>query len=262
MQAARQLGSGLFYALISIVLVVGGLSLALAENKIASTATSTPSFTARPQTLPPISTTQVGLPQVNPTQVSPTPAGPAATRINQPSPTQTSPILTNCIPPSGWIFITVQSGKSLSSIAAEYRITPDQLAEANCLSAQSLPPGYGIYVPPLPANTTIPCGPFPGWVRGYVVQPGDTLFHIATLYGTSVHDLQRANCKSNSTIIFPGDRLWVPNVPTITPGVTTIPTFNNTPTEIPTMPLTQTPLPFTATILPTYTSQPDLTATP
>jgi LysM repeat protein len=257
MQAARQLGSGLFYALISIVLVVGGLSLALAENKITASATSTPSSPPRQQTLPPISSTQV-----SPTQVNPTQTGHATTPTNLPSPTQTSPVITNCIPPSGWIFITVRSGESLSSLAAHYRITPEQLAEANCLSAQSLPPGYGIYVPPLPANTIIPCGPFPGWIRGYVVQPGDTLFHIATLYGTSVRDLQRANCKSNSTIIFSGDRLWVPNVPTITPGVTTIPTFSNTPTEIPTEPLTFTPLPFTATILPTYTSQPDLTATP
>ena len=32
MQAARQVGNGLLYALISIVLVVGGLSLALAEG--------------------------------------------------------------------------------------------------------------------------------------------------------------------------------------------------------------------------------------
>ena len=251
MQAARQLGSGLFYALISIVLVVGGLALALAENKIASSVTSTPGFTALPQTLNPIPSTQAG----------PTQAGSPATPTFMPSPTQTSPLLTNCIPPSGWMYITVQSGESLSSIAARYRITFEQLAEANCLSVQSLPPGYRVYVPPLPASTKIHCGPFPGWIRGYVVQPGDTLFHIATLYRTTVQDLQRANCKSNSTVIFSGDRLWVPNVPTVTSGVTLIPTFT-TPTEIPTEPLTFTPLPFTATILPTDTGQPEQTATP
>ena len=258
MQAARQLGNGLFYALISIVLVVGGLSLALAENKIGSPATSTPSITPLPQT-----STQLPSTQAAPTQAG-APATQAispATQTKIPSPTQTSPILNNCIPPSGWMLITVKSGESLSSIAARYRLTVEQLAEANCLSVQSLPPGYGIYVPPLPARTPIPCGPFPGWIRGYVVQPGDTLFHIATLYRTTVQDLQRANCKANSTVIFSGDRLWVPNVPTITPGVTLIPTFT-TPTEIPTEPLTFTPLPFTATILPTYTSQPEQTAAP
>jgi LysM repeat protein len=255
MQAARQLGSGLFYALISVVLVVGGLSLALAENKIAPAPTVTPSITAPPRTLTSIPAAPATLVAFTETPtISPSPT-------NIPSPTQTSPVLTNCIPPTGWIFITVPLGGTLSSLAAQYRITPEQLAEANCLSTQSLPAGYGIYVPPLPANTAIPCGPFPGWVRGYVVQQGDTLFHIATLYHTTVADLQRANCKSNSTIIFAGDRLWVPNVPTVTPGVTYLPTFT-TPTETPTEPLTFTPLPFTATILPTYTSQSAPTGTP
>jgi LysM repeat protein len=254
MQAARQVGSGLLYAIISIVLVVGGLSLALAENKTASAVTATPSLTSQPQTLTPIPLTQGG---TTPAQIPTNLPSPTNLSI----PTQTSALLTNCRPPTGWILITVQSGESLSSLAAHYRITSEQLASANCLSVQSLPPGYGLYVPPLPSNTSIPCGPFPGWIRSYTVQPGDTLFHIATLYRTTVPDLQRANCKSTSTIIFPGDRLWVPNVPTITPGLTYIPTFN-TLTEIPTEPLTLTPLPFTATILPTNTSQPDITVTP
>ena len=44
MQAARQVGNGLLYALISIVLVVGGLSLALAEgNNNSLSPTLTPS---------------------------------------------------------------------------------------------------------------------------------------------------------------------------------------------------------------------------
>jgi LysM repeat protein len=262
MQAARQVGSGLFYALISIVLVVGGLSLALAENKIASTVTSTPVVTALPQTI-----TSAAPTPVSQTQVGSTQASLVITPTILPLPTQTSPALTNCNPPSGWIFIIVQSGESLASIAAHYRITPQQLATANCLPSQFVAQGSGIYVPPLPANTMVPCGPFVGWIRSYVVQPGDTLFHIATLYRTTVQDLQRANCKSNSTIIFTGDRLWVPNVPTITPGVTIIPTFT-TPTEIPSGTPTSTQLPFTATIFPTATilpigtSQPDLTATP
>jgi hypothetical protein len=151
----------------------------------------------------------------------------------------------------------------LSSLAEYYHITTDQLTEGNCLASPYLSPGYGLYVPPLtlPVNTIVSCGPFPGWVRGYIVEPGDTLFHIATLFRTTVPNLQRANCKSNSTVIFPGDRLWVPNVPTVTPGLTIIPTFN-THTEIPTEPLTLTPLPFTATILPTYTNDPGQTTTP
>jgi LysM repeat protein len=243
------------------VLVVGGLSLALAENKIASTVTSTPGLTAFPQTLTSAAPTPVNQTQAGATQAGSTQTGLFVTPTIRPLPTDTSPALANCNPPSGWIFIIVQSGESLASIAAHYRINPQQLAAANCLPSQFVAQGSGIFVPPLPANTTIPCGPFIGWIRSYVVQPGDTLFHIATLYRTTVQDLQRANCKSNSTIIFTGDRLWVPNVPTITPGVTITPTLT-TPTPLPTETLTATSLPFTATVLPTDTSQPSPTSTP
>jgi LysM repeat protein len=252
MQAARQMGSGLIYALISIVLVLGGLSLSLAEGRNSIPPSPTPGLTPLPQTGTPVPFTQV---------ITATPPL-GITSLVIPSQTQTSSALVNCTPPSGWILITVQSGESFSILAARYHISPELLEQANCLSAsQNLPPGYGIFVPPLPTNTAIPCGPFPGWIRGYTVQSGDTLFHIATIYRTTLGDLERANCKSNSTIIFAGERLWVPNVPTITPGVTLIPIFD-TPTEFPTEPLTLTPLPDTATSQPTDTSEPVETAMP
>jgi LysM repeat protein len=245
MQAARQMGGGIFYALISVLLVVGGLSLALAEGNNSASPASTPSLTALPPSTTPI-----------PSMPFPQPGSTATdTLIPLPIPTQTLSAPANCIPPSGWILIIVQPGESLSSLAARYQITPGQLEQANCLSTQNLSPGYGVFVPPQPTTTAVPCGPFPGWIRGYVVQPGDTLFHIATIYRTTVGDMDRANCKSNSTIIFAGDRLWVPNVPTITPGVTLIPIFD-TATEIPTEPLTLTPLPLTDAPLPTNTTEP------
>src|ERR1700690_1873025 len=235
MQAARQVGNGLLYALISIVLVVGGLSLALAEGKNNSLSpTLTPSPTAISQTLITTSLTTMSSTYTPLVQVVVT-----ATTIIIPSPTHTISALVNCIPPSGWILITVQPGESFSSLAERYQISTEQLEQANCLAAQGLPAGYNIYVPPPPINTTIPCGPFPGWIRGYVVQQGDTLYHIAVLYRVSLSNMERANCKSYSDIIFAGERLWVPNVPRITPGVTYIPIFD-TPTEFPTEPLTLT----------------------
>jgi hypothetical protein len=108
-------------------------------------------------------------------------------------------------------------------------------------------------VPPSATVTALPCGPFQGWIT-YTIQPGDTLFHIALLYSTTVAQLQRANCLGNSQYIRAGSRLWVPNVATITPGVTVIPDFP-TPSETPTLPLTATDLPFTGTPLP-YTGTP------
>ena len=54
------------------------------------------------------------------------------------------------------------------------------------------------------------CGPFPGWIMGYVVRRGDTLYRIALRFRTSVADLEQANCKTSSRI-YAGERLWVPS---------------------------------------------------
>jgi hypothetical protein len=104
--------------------------------------------------------------------------------------------------------------------------------------------------------TAVSCGPYYGWIRSYIVQQGDTLFHIATLYRTTVTALQVANCKS-TTIILLGEHLWVPNVPTITPTFTLIAPYA-TSTAVPTEPLTLTPVPpySTETAIPTDTSAP------
>jgi LysM repeat protein len=207
MNIVRQLGSGLLYALVSVVLVVGGLSLALAESNGAS------------PTSPTASPSQSAEFVIVPTTSSPTSASFTSTGTATPN------------------IVTLNPGVTVVNPTAYF-------PTAN-------PTIY--YFPPLPTNTTTyACGPFSGWVRGYVIRPGDTLFHIATMYRTTVASLERANCKSNS-IIYPGDRLWVPNVPTITPGVTIIPTFA-TPTDAPTEPLTLTPLPYTETVLPTSTT--------
>jgi hypothetical protein len=201
----RQLGSGLFYALVSVVLVVGGLSLALAEGSVkpAPPPTAQPSFTIPP---------------------------PTAT-VPPPSPT-------SAIPPTATprVFIATATQSLPSPTAAVTRRAT---------------PTFRAY------PSTFSCGPYAGWIRAYTVQPGDTLFHISTLYRTTVTALQTANCKSTS-IIFPGDRLWVPKVPTITPGLTFIPTFE-TSTAVPTEPLTLTPPPSfpTETAAPTDTSNPN-----
>lgn len=73
------------------------------------------------------------------------------------------------------------------------------------------------------------CGAPYGWVKAYVVQPGDTLFRIARLYGVSVDALQRANCKTG-TVIYVGEHLWVPYAGPAATELTIIPTFP-TPTE-------------------------------
>ncbi len=233
MQFLRQMGAGLIYGLASLILVIGGLSLALAESYTVSK--PTPTSTAGLSPIPP--TINPGIPGVTDT--------PIPTAI----PSSTPPPPAGCPPPQGWIQIMIQPDDSLNSLAGQYHTTVGQLSAANCLLTSSIVPGYTIYVPAPPPSTSLSCGPIAGWVHTYYVRPGDTLFHIALLYGTTVEDLIFANCRSSSEI-FPGEILWVPNAPTITPGVTIFPTFS-TATEIPTLPLTDTPLPFTATLQPT-----------
>ena len=217
MNSARQLGSGLLYALISVVLVVGGLSLALAEGGPGARATGVPTLT-----VPATSSTTLGL-TLTPTPValSATPSVTALTVTPTASPTATM------ITPSATAYVYVQPSATFRPAASSTR------------------PAYA---------TSFPCGPYYGWVRNYIVRPGDTLFRIATLYGTTVNALQIANCKPTA-VIFAGERLWVPNIATITPGVTfvPIPTFA-TSTPFPTEPLTLTPFPtepLTLTPIPT-----------
>jgi LysM repeat protein len=121
------------------------------------------------------------------------------------------------------------------------------------------PTGTLIYVPPV---TAIPCTGAPaGWVI-YIVQPGDTLYHIATVYRISVSQLMTANCLT-STVIYVGQSLYVPNVPTSTPsGVTATFTPSATATG-PTSAPTDTATPTSSnTPLPTDTPSPVPTDTP
>jgi LysM repeat protein len=128
-----------------------------------------------------------------------------------------------------------------------------------------------IYVPPTLAATPIPCTGAPaGWVI-YIVQPGDTLYHIASLYRITVDQLMTANCLTG-TVIYTGQSMYVPNVPTSTPsGVSATatpsatsggPTSTNTtaPTDTATPTASDTPLP-TDTPSPTSTDTPTPTPT-
>ncbi|HEX6035482.1 MAG TPA: LysM peptidoglycan-binding domain-containing protein [Anaerolineales bacterium] len=222
MQTLRQLGGGVIIAIVSVILVIGGIFLSLAE------------------TLPPPSTPT----QIPPTfpESFPTPTGTSASET--PSSTQTelptaTPSLalalgspTSCTPPSGWVLVTTRTGDTVYSLAQRYKTTAENLNTANCLTSAELPVGVALYVPPVPTVTVIPCGPPFGWVRNYIVQRGDTLFRIALAYNITYPQLQRANCMGSSTTIYTGQRLWVPNIPprTPVPGVTIIPTI---PTETP-----------------------------
>ena len=265
MRGARQVLLGFLAATVSIIIVLGGLSLAFTEEAqlLAARPTTTASRTSIPTPTAPVPT-----PTLTPTTgLSPqatTPSSVVFTGTFSPTPSWAAPSSTllpspvHCTPPAGWSPITIQPGDTLDSIAQAYQTTPEALIQANCLITSNLKVGTVLYVPGLPTTQpTIQCGPPSGWVF-YTVRQGDTLYSISHAYGISVSQLQLANCMGSSTIIRIGQHLFVPNVPTHTPFVTT--TLRPSPTPTPTGTLTPiptaTPTPFptaTPTYLPTVT---------
>ena len=273
MQSIRQLGGGVIIAIISVVLVLGGIVLSLAEN-LPAQATPTQIPPTLPQSFPTPTGTQTPALQVA-TETALASASPSSTATLASAP---SAVPTLCTPPAGWVHIFAATGDTLYALAQRYRISPEALSAANCLPSFNLSAGYALYVPPVPTVTIIPCGPPAGWVKTHVVAPGDNLYRIALSYGLTYPQLQRANCMGSSTTIYAGQRLWVPNIPTRTPipGVTIIPDFptetstptstatatnlptsTSTPTQLPTATATDTPVPTaTWTLVPTATNTP------
>jgi LysM repeat protein len=163
-----------------------------------------------------------------------------------------------CNPPSGWLQIIVNVNDTLYTIAERYKTTAEILSANNCLNNTIPAAGSLLYVPPVPTVTVIPCGPYSGWIKAYSVQSGDNLYRISLLYRTTVQQLQVANCMGSSITIYTGQLLWVPNVPTSTPGITVVPSFNTaTPSPSPTSTfmVTESPVP-TLTSAPTNTPVP------
>ena len=253
MQNLRQLGSSLLFAAVSLVLILGGLSSALAENGINK---------------PPATITETRVPTREAGASSTPGLLPSVTSVASPSATATFPPPTSCPPPSGWVAYIVQISDTLKSVAALHGTTPSALKEANCLIGEGLIPNTRIYVPPTPTATFIPCGPPAGWIF-YTVQTGDNLYRISLKYRITVPELQLANCMGSSTDIKVGQQLYVPNVATSTPMFTDTPTPTMTPspsatssTPSPTSTATETGIAPTESDTSTPTSTSTSTSTP
>ena len=97
--------------------------------------------------------------------------------------------------PSQEVSYTVQSGDTLSGIAAKYGTTYQELAKINGIQNPNLIYPGQVLVITAGASTGTPT---------YTVQSGDTLSGIAAKYGTTYQKLAQINGIQNPNLIYPG----------------------------------------------------------
>lgn len=97
---------------------------------------------------------------------------------------------------------TVVSGDSLYSIASRFNVTVDQLKKANNLTNNNLSIGQVLIIP---TSEILP----PSETTTYTVVKGDSLYSIASRYGTTTQELMRLNNLSSS-LLSVGQTLIVP----------------------------------------------------
>lgn len=172
MQAVRQAASGFLYAIVSLALVIGSGSLALAQGDTGPpspgsfTALATSTTTRGPTTL----TATASLPPTPSATPSPTQAAPSSTyeyRVTLPpgGPSNSTPWW-GCEPPQGWPrAYVVRPGETLFAIASAYGISVELLQRANCRPDTVIFPGEWLWVPhewaPVPALTIDPVDVWP-----------------------------------------------------------------------------------------------------
>ncbi len=252
MSHLRQVFSGALVALISISIVLGGLSLALLEGGI--------ELAQRQPSAPPLLTNTPETVSAEPgVMISPTPQSPGTVTA-----TPTLVEVDGCPPPADWVTIRVKRGDTLQALASAYGIDHDTLKQNNCLEIDDLLPGSVLFVPrigvtpsPTPTESGLQavCGPPAGWAL-YTVKPNDNLYRLGLEFGVSFEELQWANCLGNSRLIVTGSQIYVPPGPQTPVGETQEPTRTRTPFASPSTSPTTTATRLLAT--PTPTIQPSI----
>ena len=251
MKNLRNLLVGLLTALTSSLIVIGGVSLALAEG-------ITP-------TLVPTQLNSELLVSITASLIAQTNNQILPILTSTPTATTTATLIipTVCPSPKGWQAYTIQMGDTLENLARRYGTSSYKISQGNCLLIDTLLPDTILYLPPAPKPTvtktrtplpnaiSLPCGQPFGWVR-YLVKPDDTLFKLSLSLGVSIARLQSTNCLGNSEFIMAGKILYVPYISEIFPAFSitpqpTAPIKTNTPTRafIQAPSFTNTPLPAT-----------------
>jgi len=109
---------------------------------------------------------------------------------------------------TGSVVHIVQWGENLTLIARRYGVSVTAIVQANGIAN----PNY-IYAGQrlvIPSGTAPPVSPPVGETTTYVVQWGDTLYAIASRYGTNAGAIVSLNGLSNPDFIYAGQRLQIP----------------------------------------------------
>ncbi|HEX2183338.1 MAG TPA: LysM peptidoglycan-binding domain-containing protein [Rubrobacteraceae bacterium] len=122
-----------------------------------------------------------------------------------------------CVPPrghQGQVFPTepyiVQPGDTLSEIAEDFGLSVDDLVRFNRIRDPDVIFVGQIVCAPLAA-------PGLGTIAVWIVRPGDTLSEIGERFGVSAEQIAQHNGIRDPDLIFPGQRLRIPNPDVIGP---------------------------------------------
>jgi cytochrome c peroxidase len=119
-------------------------------------------------------------------------------------------------PALGELEYTVQAGDWLFTIAQEFGVDPEDIIQLNDLTVPSqFQPGLVLKIPAPPTTTAQSVSPppisRPGQGRTiHVVQPGEWVWRIATIYGVNPRAIIEVNHLTHPGMIYPGQRLIIP----------------------------------------------------
>ncbi len=130
----------------------------------------------------------------------------------EPTPTD---VPTPVVRSDGVVKHTVRAGETLLGIAGLYGVTVDEIQAADRLQNELIRDGDELFIPITRSAEESAAAAVASQFE-YTVEAGDTLVSIATRFGGTVEDIQRANSLSNTALIQPGQVLVVPvrQVPT------------------------------------------------
>lgn len=207
---------GVIIAGTSIVIVLGSLLLSFTEGTEIALVAAFPTLENVAILTPLISLT----PSPSPTPSLTLTSKPSLTPTSTLAPSQTPTLtLMVCEPPPGWLSHTVQRGDTLRKLLGSSSLTPQELADANCLLESRLQPNTILFLPPpSPVDITVQCAAPGSWVI-YIVHRGDTLYNISRRVNSNVSALKQANCLASNNI-YAGQSLFVPRHP---PAISTVP---------------------------------------